>query len=77
MYAVGTAGLDLQRLSCEVAAFQNQPKEVGILYSNTSRMYDIGHLNIKGAIKTTKYLGEYMNQNFKINNSLGSTHYNY
>lgn len=45
MYAVGTAGLDLQRLSYEVAAFQNQPKEVGMLYSNASRVYNIGHMN--------------------------------
>ncbi len=45
IYKVGKATLDLNRLTYEVAALNNQPAEVGMLYSNTSRVFNLGHMN--------------------------------
>lgn len=60
--AVAKTKLDLNRLAYEVSAIANKQPDVGILYSDTSRMYSAAYMNAvdivyNGAIKSGNKVG--------------------
>jgi len=76
---VGRTNLDLNRLSNELTAFQNEPAACAILFSNSARIYDASYLNVldkaykslifngqKAGFITEKQLAEGQTANYRI-----------